>query len=388
LETASPEAPREAGRLTWFTVEDTVSLSAAHYQWSCERSLGLEEITGLRLCSDANGESRSDTEIELLTPSKSCGVHRFRFVSSEERRQWVEKLSEVIFSRECRAAGATNRLAALCPHCTSTQLAPGDAGWCPHVGDECLWQPSLGAKKNSQQLVQVVYRGWPDFAKPCTEKGHRQQWLGLILSRPILRGGDGTVKGVQYYAAASGCGRMIATASVRCSPVPLGWVAPEILEPETEPEPEPEPEQGAHSRTASRTARVQPPPAGRRARPKGMRPEEGDPPDSCSTRPQKKTIERQAGRSTHSGAAGGASRLERLAQPKRRPESADQLRPPSREVRTQTHVEPQARSHGRAQRRGATQARSPGQGRGPGVGPGSRRGRGRGRGRGREGRTD
>jgi hypothetical protein len=239
LETASPEAPREAGRLTWFTVEDTVSLSAAHYQWSCERSLGLEEITGLRLCSDANGESRSDTEIELLTPSKSCGVHRFRFVSSEERRQWVEKLSELIFSRECRAAGATNRLAALCPHCTSTQLAPGDAGWCPHVGDECLWQPSLGAKKNSQQLVQVVYRGWPDFAKPCTEKGHRQQWLGLILSRPILRGGDGTVKGVQYYAAASGCGRMIATASVRCSPVPLGWVAPEILEPEPEPEPEP-----------------------------------------------------------------------------------------------------------------------------------------------------
>jgi hypothetical protein len=36
------EAPREAGRLTWLTVEDTASLSAAQYQWSHARVRAAE----------------------------------------------------------------------------------------------------------------------------------------------------------------------------------------------------------------------------------------------------------------------------------------------------------------------------------------------------------
>lgn len=379
--------PSALGRLTWFTVQDTASLSATHYQWSCARSLRLENITGLRLCCTAEDDwSTCGTEIELLTPSTSCGAHRFRFASVEERLHWVDKLTELIFSRECRALGSTDGVTLpTCPHCTSAKCAPGDATWCPNVGGECLWQPVSSKKSSHHQQVQepvlakVVYRGWPDFAKPCKERGHRQQWLGLVLTHPISKGGDGTVKGVQYYTAPAGCGRMIATANARCTPVPLGWVPPEIS-----PEPEPEAgvklahapkleatmdaEQAAKSRRPDRSA------APRGARTKGRRPAEGTPPNpSRSTGRRKKTIEGQVTGHATDGDGGRASRLDRLAAPK---SVAQKSRAPDRDVHAgrggarasvRTGGEARARRQTRPQRGGA---RGRGRARAHGVDPG------------------
>ncbi len=327
--------------------------------------MGLEDITGLRLSFDADNGSTCETEIELLTPSASCDVHRFRFASVEERRHWADKLTELIFSRECRALGSTS----VCPHCTSAKRAPGDVNWSPHVGSECLWQP-VSSKKNSHHqqvlepfLAKVVYRGWPEFAKPCKEKGHRQQWLGLVLTRSISKGGDGTVKGVQYFVAAPGCGRMIATANARCTPVPLGWVAPEIT-----PEPEPEPE-SAQVQDLEQTLDTE-------QGAKGMRPAEGTPPNpSRPTRRPKKTAERRV----TGGGGGVASRLDKLAEPKNTYRGGQQ-RAPDREVhKGKTGARASARTRGEAQARARSRPQRVGaRDRGRGRGRGRSRGRGRG----------
>jgi hypothetical protein len=256
LEPPPAEAPHEAGRLAWHTVEDTASLSVEQREWSRERSVDLADISGLRVCCDAAAHGAGN-EIELLSASTPSGAHRFRFADAEELSEWVRKLSELLFSRECRAVGAA---LGACPHCSSSaDRAPSDTGWFPGVGTQCLWQP-LGSKRSPQQqrqrpgpaLATVLWRGWPVFAKPCKEKEHRQQWLGLSLDRAVENGGDGTVKGVRYYDAPEGCGRMVAASTAQCRPVPPGWVAPDpepLLEPqqqsELEPVPRHSPELGA-----------------------------------------------------------------------------------------------------------------------------------------------